>query len=678
MVYYGTVNRLKYEFIVHPGADPSKVRLAYRGAEKVFIDREGRLQVNTPGGSFSDDLPIAYQRVGGRNVSVPLAYRLETLKQGEASRVFQRSRLNGQGSEPKSKNSPGEEAEAQTWAYGFKVGAYDRSQTLVLDPAFLIYCGYIGGQGIAVDSAGNAYIAGATSLSESTFPVTVGPDVTYNGSGDAFVAKVNSSGTALVYCGYIGGDNDDGGFGIAVDGSGSAYVTGDTSSTEATFPRTVGPDLTQNGSSDAFVAKVNPSGTGLVYCGYIGGSDWDWGHGIAVDGSGCAYVAGETSSAEATFPVTVGPDLTFNDSWTAMGDAFVAKVNSSGTGLVYCGYVGGSATECGGTGIAVDSAGNAYISGMTGSGEATFPVTVGPDLTYDGSTDAFVAKVNSTGTGLVYCGYIGGSGYDWGNGIAVDGAGYAYVAGWTDSTSVNYDAFVAKVNVPGTALVYYGCIGGSGEDRGVGIAADTSGYAYVTGFTRSSESTFPVTGGPDVTFNGGYRDAFVAKVNASGTGHIYCGYIGGSGDDSGLGITVDSSGNVYITGSTDSIESTFPVTVGPDLTQNGVFIAKIGYFDERVPKHAVGDLDGDSTEEVAVDFGGIGAWIYDSGNWTPLTVLNPLEHARCGCQWGRRGGNPPEFRPERPVDRGRRRGEWNQHQERGEHGCRGYRCRRCR
>jgi hypothetical protein len=194
----------------------------------------------------------------------------------------------------------------------------------------LVYCGYIGGlgdgwgRGIAVDGSGNAYVTGFTGSSQASFPVIGGPDLTYNGSYDAFVAKVNASGTALVYCGYIGGGDWDEGYGIAVDGSGNAYVTGITESTEATFPVIGGPDLTQNGGiGDAFVAKVNASGKALVYCGYIGGSGYDRGYGIAVDGWGNAYVTGETYSTEATFPVIGGPDLTQN----GLGNVFVAKIS---------------------------------------------------------------------------------------------------------------------------------------------------------------------------------------------------------------------------------------------------------------------------------------------------------------------------------------------------------------
>ncbi|MBI4671595.1 MAG: SBBP repeat-containing protein [Chloroflexi bacterium] len=196
-------------------------------------------------------------------------------------------------------------------------------------------------------------------------------------------------GGGLVYAGYIGGSRNDVGYGIAVDTTGSAYVTGMAQSNEATFPVTIGPDLTHNGDRDAFVAKVQPDGRGLVYAGYIGGKYHDEGLGIAVDAAGNAYITGHTQSDEATFPVTGGPDLTYNGST----DAFVAKIQPDGTGLVYCGYIGGYNEERG-HGIAVDTEGNAYVAGFTGSTEATFPVTIGPDLTFNGGTyDAFVAKV---------------------------------------------------------------------------------------------------------------------------------------------------------------------------------------------------------------------------------------------------------------------------------------------
>src|SRR6266540_5841154 len=366
LVYSGTADRLKYSFLVKPGADPGQVRLAYRGASAVRVNGAGQLEIETPGGVLQDDRPYAYQEIEGRRVAVDASYSLDRASGGAPHR------------------------------YGFAVQPYDRTRPLVLDPAVLVYAGYIGGgdddeaYGIAVDGSGNTFVTGLTASTETSFPVTAGPDLTQNGGQDAFVAKVNAAGTALVYCGYIGGSDDDRGLGIAVDGSGNAYVTGRTLSTETSFPVTVGPDLTHNGGfADAFVAKVNATGTALVYCGYIGGSGGDYGTAIAVDSSGNAYVTGATTSGETTFPVTVGPALTYNGG----GDAFVAKVNAAGSALVYCGYIGGSSNDQG-YGIAADSSGNAYVTGLTASTQASFPVAVGPDLTYNsGLYDAFVAKV---------------------------------------------------------------------------------------------------------------------------------------------------------------------------------------------------------------------------------------------------------------------------------------------
>ena len=589
LVYKGDMDRLKYEFIVHPGADPAKIKLAYRGTERVAVTEEGRLEVKTPAGGFEDDIPIAYQEVDGKQVDIQVTYSLE-----DPAVTKNPSIVSGSGVRLST------DPEGRTYSYGFVLGGYDRSRALVIDPTMLVYCGYIGGSSgqdfgyaIAIDGSGNAYITGLTESDESSFPATVGPDLTYNGNQDAFIAKVSSSGTGLVYCGYIGGINNDGGYGIAVDDSGNAYVSGSTESTEATFPVTIGPDLTHNGGSDAFVAKVNSSGTDLVYCGYIGGSGGDYEDDIAVDGWGNAYVTGFTNSTEATFPVTIGPDLTHNGGF----DTFVAKVDSSGTGLVYCGYIGGSADDWY-SHIAVDGSGNAYITGMTRSNQVTFPVVLGPDLTFNGDIhigdiDIYVAKVDSSGAGLVYCGYIGGSDWEYFGDIAVDDSGNAYVVGQTMSTQATFpvtvgpdltqngadDVFIAKVNSSGTGLVYCGYIGGSGGDTEPSVAVDKSGNAYVSGLTCSNESDFPVVEGPDPTSNGGWGDGFVAKVASSGTALVYCGYIGGSGDDQCYGIAVDGLGNAYVTGITNSDQSSFPVYQGPDLTYNGggdAFIAKVG------------------------------------------------------------------------------------------------------
>jgi uncharacterized repeat protein (TIGR02543 family) len=571
LVYYGTVNKMKYEFIVHPGADPAQIKLVYRGADSVKENSQGQLEVQTKSGGFVDDTPVAWQEIAGKRESVSLKYAVESGKEKQ--------------------NTP-------DVTYGFSVGEYDKNEALILDPAVIVYCGYIGGSGndiddrgeaIAVDASGCAYVTGETSSSETTFPVIGGPDLTHKGNYDVFVAKIEADGSGLVYCGYIGGSGSDAGSGIALDSSGCAYVTGWTNSTQATFPVTGGPDLIYNENQDAFVAKLNAAGTALVYCGYIGGYDSDESYGIAVDASGYAYVAGNTSSDPIFFPEKIGPDLTQNGG----ADIFVAKVKVDGTGLVYCGYIGGGNNDYA-QGIALDDSGCAYVIGYTYSTETTFPVKGGPDLIHNGYLDAIVAKVKADGTALDYCGYIGGNAGDFGYGIAVDSSGCAYVTGFTDSAETSFpvkvgpdltyngggehDAFVAKVKADGTQLVYCGYIGGSGEDNSYSIAVDATGNAYITGLTDSDQTTFPVLIGPDLTLFCGI-DAFVAKVKADGTALDYCGYIEGFGEDGGYGIAVDTWGCAYVIGNTNSPQIYFPVTVGPDLTFNGgnidAFVAKI-------------------------------------------------------------------------------------------------------
>jgi hypothetical protein len=585
LVYHGTVGRLKYEFIIHPGADPGQIRLAYRGATGVRLNAAGQLEVTTPLGGFTDDLPVAYQEIDGREVAVAAAYQLL--------------------SDPTPQSEPvefnGAKYTLQPSAFRFVLGDYDPTRPLVLDPAVLVYCGYVGGgsyeygTGIAVDGEGCAYMTGETHSSEASFPVIGGPDLISNGGEDAFVAKVAADGSHLIYAGYIGGGGDERGQAIAVDGTGNAYVTGWTSSTEASFPVLGGPDLTYNGGDlDAFVAKVAADGSGLVYAGYIGGSEYDYGYGIAVDGAEKAYVTGYTNSTEASFPAADGPDLTHNG---GTYDAFVAKVTADGGGLVYAGYIGGSGYDRGRS-IAVDGMGNAYVTGDTASTEASFPVTVGPDLTFNNGTwDVFVAKVAADGSHLLYAGYIGGSSHEFVYGIALDRLGRAYITGMTASTEASFpvavgpdltfngvnssdvDTFVAKVATGGSHLLYAGYIGGGMPDYGYDIAVDGAGSAYVTGETESFEDSFPVTSGPDLTRNGGFTDAYVAKVLPDGSALVYCGYIGGSDWDGGSGIAVDGAGNAYVTGYTSSSESSFPVVGGPDLTYNGsdsdAFVAKV-------------------------------------------------------------------------------------------------------
>jgi hypothetical protein len=462
----------------------------------------------------------------------------------------------------------------------------------VLDrPQDLLYATFLGGsegehgESIAVDESGNAYVAGRTASSD--FPAASGPgyDTSHNGSVDAFVVKLDPSGTGLDYATFLGGRGNEYQEGLAVDGSGNAYVTGKTSSSD--FPATPGAyDTSLGGLDDAFIVKLSASGTSLAYATFLGGSYYEHGGGIVVDRSGNAYVTGRTYSFN--FPAASGPG--YDTSHNGDYDAFVVKLNPAGTSLAYATFLGGSDTD-GGDGIAVDGSGNAYVTGGTRSSD--FPAAGGPgyDTTHNGVSDAFVVKLNASGTALDYATFLGGSDTDGGDGIAVDGSGNAYVTGQTDSSNFpaaggpGYDtthngvpdAFVVKLNASGTDLDYATFLGGSEIDRGDSIAVDGSGNAYVTGQTYSPD--FPAAGGPgyDTSHNGDY-DGFVVKLNPADTSLAYATFLGASGRDYCLGIAVDGSGDAYVTGKTAS--SDFPATSGPgyDTSYNGdhdAFVVKL-------------------------------------------------------------------------------------------------------
>ncbi|MGH7945869.1 MAG: SBBP repeat-containing protein, partial [Opitutaceae bacterium] len=408
---------------------------------------------------------------------------------------------------------------------GFEVAAYDTSRPLVIDPV-LAYSTYLGGsfsndlgEAIAVDAAGNAYVTGrTTSYEQDRFPTTPGafqPSTTASpGWSDAFVTKLNPAGSALIYSTYLGGGGEDSGFGIAVDTDGNAYVAGWQDGTN--FPTTPGAFQTTKpgGGSigDGFVTKLNPTGSALVYSTYLGGREHDLAFGIAVDTGGNAYVTGSTVSAD--FPTTPGA---FQGAPTGggfpppFGGGFTTKLNPAGTALIY------STTSISGA-IAVDADGNAYLTGWAG---ADLPTTPGAFQTSfgGGAYDAFVAKLNVAGSALVYSTYLGGGLDEGGSGIAIDAGGNAYVTGYTGS-----------INFPTTSGAFQPVFaGGTGEGD------------------RYGNSRFPA-------------DTFVAKLNPTGSALIYSTYLGGSGDDFSSGISIDSLGNAYLTGDTRS--SDFPTGPG--------------------------------------------------------------------------------------------------------------------
>jgi len=565
MVYYGDARRLEYDFIVAPGSDPEKIAIAFGGIQNFEINLMGDLVLHTQQGDVRQTKPTAYQELNGVKVEVPVSYI--------------------------AKNQH---------SVGFQLGAYDPSRPLIIDPV-LIYSTYLGGSGfdqgyaIAVDSLGNSYVTGQTAAID--FPTTAGAFQTVYGGGDAFVAKLNPSGSALVYSTYLASAS---GNGIAVDSAGNAYVTGDASAT--TFPTTAAAFQTAPVGYDAFVTKLNPAGSALVYSARFGGNLDDFSRGIALDISGNAYITGWTvcRSTVCTFP-TVNA---FQPNYAGgNNDAFVTKIASSGSSLVYSTYLGGgkviNGTEDWGEAIAVDNTGSAYVTGYTYSPD--FPVTAGAFDTSRAGLDAFVTKFTPDGLALIYSTFLGGAGREQGQGIAVDINGNAYVTGITESfdspftsayegfpvtagafqTKGSYDAFVTKLNAKGSALVYSTYLGGSaGVDRGWAIALDDAGNACVTGDTASTN--FPVSNAIQAAYGGGQSDAFVTKLNATGSGLVYSTFLGGNLWDEGRGIACKGS-DVFVTGDTSSVNfpTSSPLQVnngGGVQNQDDAFVLRIGDF----------------------------------------------------------------------------------------------------
>ncbi len=541
LTYGGHAGLLKGTYTLAAGVDPTVIRWSYAGSTAVNLDTSANTLhiAATDGVTFTEQAPIAWQTRDGAQIPVAVGYQF------------------------------GVDGLAR-----FRVGTYDPMLPLVIDPG-LVYSTFLGGStydygnGIAVDANGNAYVTGFTYSTD--FPVTSGAfQTTRGGSQNAFVSKLNATGSALLYSTYLGGNSTDSGSGIAVDASGDVYVMGTTNSPN--FPTTSGASQTTfGGAEDAFVSKLNVTGSALLYSTYLGGSNGDYGSGIALDSSGNAYVTGYTGSTD--FPTTPGA---FQTKCSAnCYDVFVSRLNATGSALLYSTYLGGSGADEG-HGIALDSSGNAYVTGVTGSSD--FPTTPGAfQITYRGSShdpaDAFVSKLNATGSALLYSTYLGGTYNDAGDGIALDSSGNAYVIGHTDigdfpTTPGAFqttfggglsDVFVTKLNATGSALLYSTYLGGKNDEYEGGIALDSSGNAYVTGTTRSSD--FPITPGAFQTMLGSIDAVFVSKLNATGGTLLYSTYLGGkSSGGAGHGIALDASGNAYITGATS--DSNFPTTPG--------------------------------------------------------------------------------------------------------------------
>ena len=572
LVYYGNQRQLEYDFIVAPAADPRRIAFDVRGARRIRSDEHGDLVLSMGEGEIRWHKPAVYQEKDGARQEIAAHYAITdknrvgfVVSQYDTSRTLYIDPLIYStylgGSAYDVGNAIAVDGAGSAYVTGsaspnFPItpGAFqpDGSYGTVFLTKFnpsgsaLVYSTYLGGgsdsldapdagTGIAVDTAGNAYVTG-TAYSRN-FPTT--PDAfqtVFNGTGafptSAFVTEINPAGSALVYSTYLGGSGSSSSAGIALDSAGHAYVTG---AAGAGFPTTPGAFQTtlNNGlgayPTSAFVTEINPAGSALVYSTYLGGSGGSSGAGIALDSAGHAYVTG---GAGAGFPTTPGA---FQTTFGGGSNAYVTKLNTAGSALLYSTYLGGTNFFAGeaGFGIAVDSAGNAYVTGLAISTD--FPVTPGAFQTTCGGC----------------------------------GPGYG-------------DAFVAKVSSSGSALVYSTYLGGNSSDAGASIAVDSAGNAYVTGSTASTN--FPTMDPLQPTNEGGFgdREAFVAKLNPGGSALVYSTYLGGTGGadltqgDSGSGIAIDSSGRAYVTGSTDS--ANFP-TMHPwqplFLGANTVFVAKI-------------------------------------------------------------------------------------------------------
>jgi len=569
---YANGSDLEQEFIVKPGAEISQVRVAYRGIEGLEIAKDGSLVINTAAGAMHESKPRIYQEKAGKHSVV----------QGQFELLSENS-------------------------YTFSIAEHDPQYALVIDPTVL-YSTYLGGSagndiyranyevatGVAVDAGGSAYVTGYTMSQD--FPVTAGAfQTTYAGANEAgFISKFNATGSALVYSSYL--DNTIySPVGIAVDAMGNAYVTG--------VPDQNGFPTTANAYSpackvNAFLSVLDPTGSTLLYSTCFGqtqdhnASQYVWASGIAVDSNGHAFIVGYVSSNGA-IPTT--PNAFQTSSLPGYGAAFVTGFDTKAPGassLFYSTYFGPTSSDyytigVWGSSIAVDSFGKIYMTGNTGS---NLPVTPGAFqrsfISCNKCSHSFVAKLDPVapiGQSLIYSTYLEGSYQDVGTGIAVDGLGNAFAIGTTYSSDFpttpgafqavpisgwgggnGHEGFVAKLNAGGSGVGYASFIEpvyGGGVTAN-GIAVDTFGDAYITGWFRANQVNMPITTDAFQStyskLSTDFSESFLMKVDPTGSTLIYSSYLGGEGDDVANAVAVDQTGDAYVVGHTSSY--LFPVT----------------------------------------------------------------------------------------------------------------------
>ena len=525
-VFRGNGSQLEFDFLVAPGADVRNIRLHISGADSVDMARQ-QLAINVSGRRFDLSRLSAFQKNDGERVEVPVRYTMQG-----ANHV------------------------------GFDLQEYDTNRPLTIDPV-LEYSTYIGGSNTdrgfapAIDRQGRAYVTGTTRSLD--FPTEDPQQPSSGGNFDAFIAKFSPDGSALEYSTYFGGSRIEEGFGIAVDNYGNAYVSGRTTSTNMPVVNALQPTF-GGGSADVFIMKIDSTGSQLLFSTYFGGTGDDRGFDARLDANRELYISGTTDSSN--FPTVDALQPTSGGGQ----DAFLTKMNSTGSAILYSTYLGGSGTEQFGS-LAVDHAGRAAVVGKTTSTD--FPIANAVQPFYGGGTgDVFVSRYDISGLSFIYSTYLGGTGDDQGFAAAVTPSGDTVAAGNTFST--NYptmnpiqstlvgarDMIITKLDQKGQ-IVFSTYLGGSGNENVFGVASDPSGNVYFSGFTGSVD--FPLSD-PLQSTPGGNIDAALGKIRANGDSLIFSTYFGGSGEDRSDYVVVDPAGNAYFSGWTAS--TNFPVTPG--------------------------------------------------------------------------------------------------------------------
>jgi hypothetical protein len=549
-VFRGNGSQLECDFVVAAGSDASNIRMRIAGADSVEVTDSQELGVNVAGRRFYLNKLRAFQTLNGEQSDVPVRYEVQG-----------------------------------TDVVGFQLGNYDVSRPVTIDPV-LAYATYIGGASedravaVAIDHHGSAYLTGRTA--SLNFPMEDPEQPANAGNFDAFITKLNADGSSLEYSTYFGGSGSDQGFGIAVDEKGNVYVSGQTSSPNLPIFNALQPTY-GGGASDAFIMKLDPTGTQLLFSTFLGGSGDDRAFDCRLDASGAIYIVGATGSTN--FPTVAALQPTFGG---GLRDVFLAKMDSYGSTLLFSTYLGGSGNEANICALAVDNAGRAAVVGKTASTD--FPVANAVQPTFGGGVgDAFVSLFNETGSAFIYSTYLGGSGDDQAFSAAVTRSGEVIAGG--NSSSMNYplvnplqstmngvrDLAITKLDRDGQ-IIFSTLLGGSQNEQTVGLAVDAPGNVYFSGLTLSPN--FPLEDPLQSTLRGP-QDAIFGKISARGDSLLFSTYFGGSGSDVAGFLAVDPSGhNEYISGWTSSAD--FPVTPGAFSTSyaGGAFdgyIVKLRY-----------------------------------------------------------------------------------------------------